>query len=251
MTVFICDFDWEAMLSCIYEAWASKLGFNNIRLALADNLDRNMFDTYVYVKKDLDKAESVADAVNRKISPYVYSKLAYAGMAYESEALDTTYRVMVLGFAYGPGVLDMVQYEPVMRIREILKRVENESCRFKEAVRFHEVKKDFYVAIIEPKSKIAITLGSAFEDRMPSENWMIVDIVHREAVIHEKDTHFFMRSLSEYEADKFRVIDALNDGYTDLWKVFFDSISIKERENYRCQRGHSPLWARKHIVEFT
>lgn len=250
MTVFTCDYNWEAMLSCIYTAWTSRLGFQNIRLALEENVQRDLFDTYIYVPCDVANAESVIDAVNIKISPAFYSELAYAGMAYEPEALDTIYRVMVLGFAYGPQVLDMVQYEPIIRFKEISRRLGNESCRFKEAVRFHEVRKDLFVAHIEPKSKICITLGPPFEDRMPSENWMIVDDVNKEAVIHPKNEHFYLRILTSQELEALQETERLNDEYTDLWKVFFDSISIKERENYRCQRNHSPLWARKHIVEF-
>ena len=133
---------------------------------------------------------------------------------------------------------------------KISRRLGNESCRFKEAVRFHEVRKNLFVAHIEPKSKICITLGPPFEDRMPSENWMIVDDVNKEAVIHPKNEHFYLRILTSQELEALQETERLNDEYTDLWKVFFDSISIKERENYRCQRNHSPLWARKHIVEF-
>lgn len=250
MQVFTCEPDWESMLSCMYEAWASKLGHKNISLALEPVDQYTLFDSYVHVDYDPDKSDSVALAVKRNISPYFYSQLAYASMAYEPEILDVIYRVMILGFAYGAGVLNDVRYEAVMRLREISTRVGKEACRFKEAVRFHEVAKGLLVAHIEPKSRILVTTGPAFEDRMPSENWMIIDDVHREAVIHPKNTEFYMRKLTEYELEQLLETEKANDRYTDMWKVFFDSISIKERENYRLQRNHSPLWARKHIVEF-
>ena len=35
-----------------------------------------------------------------------------------------------------------------------------------------------------------------------------------------------------------------------LWKGFFESISINERESYVRQRQHLPIWYRKNIVEF-
>jgi len=34
------------------------------------------------------------------------------------------------------------------------------------------------------------------------------------------------------------------------WKAFFETISIKERENYERQRGKVPLWIREDMVEF-
>ena len=59
-----------------------------------------------------------------------------------------------------------------------------------------------------------------------------------------------MRKLSSDEVKALLTTEDMNDGYTDLWKMYFDTIAIKERTNPRCQLNHSPLWARKHIIEF-
>lgn len=250
MRVYSCEHNWEAMLTCIYVAWASGLGHQNIRLEIEPLGQCELFTEYVHVDSDITKAESVMDSVNRKISPMVYHELAYSAMAYESDVLDNIYRVMILGFAYGPNVLDMVQYKDVMRNREIRTRLGKEACRFKEVVRFHEVSRDMYVAHIEPKSKIVVTLGPAFQDRMPSENWIIIDDIHKEAVIHVKNQPYYLRVLDEEEYLRLLETEKENDEYTDLWKVFFDAIAIKERNNPRCQRNLIPKWTRKHAVEF-
>lgn len=250
MRVYSCQHNWEAMLTCIYVAWASKLGHQNIRLEIEPLGQCELFTEYVHVDADESKALSVMDAVNSKISPMVYQELAYTAMGYEEDVLDNIYRVMILGFAFGPNVLEMVQYKDVMRNREIRTRLGKEACRFKEVVRFHQVREDMYVAHIEPKSKIASTLGPAFTDRMPSENWMIIDDVHKEAVIHAKNTPYYLRELTHEEYLSLLETEKENDEYTDLWKVFFDSIAIKERTNHRCQRNLIPIWTRKHAVEF-
>lgn len=250
MTVFTCAPSWDAMLTCIYTAWASHLGHNNIHLAVEPIEQQTLFDQYIHVDVDAHKAESVMDAVNRKISPHVYHELSYVSMAYEEDTLDTIYRVMILGFSLGRDVLQMVQYKDVMRFQEIRTRLGKEACRFKEVVRFHQVRNSLYVAHVEPKSRIAITLGAAFEDRMPSEHWMIVDDTHREAVIHPKDTPFYLRTLTDEEFSTLLETENENDEYTDLWKVFFDTIAIKERANARCQKTLLPLWTRTHMVEF-
>ena len=250
MTVFTCAPDWESMLTCIYEAWASRLGHNNIRLELEPLNQLSLFDNYIHVVRDYSKAESVMDSVNTKISSSFYRKLSYTAMAYEDDVLDVIYRMMILGFAYGPSVIDRTQYKVVMRYHEINTRLGKEACRFQECVRFHEVRSSLYVAHIEPKSRLLVTLGPAFEDRMPSENWMIVDDIHSVAVIHPKDEHFYLRTLESSELNSLLETEKNNDEYTDLWKVFFDSIAIKERENYRLQRNLFPLWTRKHAVEF-
>ena len=32
MTVFTCEDNFDAMMTCVYEAWASRLGHSNIKL---------------------------------------------------------------------------------------------------------------------------------------------------------------------------------------------------------------------------
>lgn len=251
MTIYSCEHEWEAMLTCIYDAWASKKGQQNIRLELEPIEQYTLFDEYIHVDADHEKAVKVMDAVNRKISPYVYREISFCALAYEPDILDNIYRIMLLGFAYGDRVLNMVQYEAVMRNRKIRVRLGKEVEHFKEFIRFHEVGGGRYVAHIEPKSKLLMTLAPAFTDRMPSEHWMIVDDVHLEAIIHPKNEEVYYRKLTSEELKQLMLTEEANDEYTDMWKVFFEAIAIEQRENYRCQRNLFPIWTRKHAVEFT
>ncbi len=250
MTVFTCEPTWDAMLTCIYQASASHLGHRNIRLQVEPISQYTLFDNYIHVDADEAKAMNVCDAINTRISPYVYRELTYASMSCDEDTLDTIYHVIILGFSLGPDILQMTQYKDVMRFQEIRTRLSKEICRFKEVVRFHKVRDSLFVAHIEPKSRLILTVGAAFEDRMPSEHWMVVDDTHREAVIHPKDSPFYLRTLTEEEYFTLLETEKENDAYTDLWQVFFDTIAIKERNNPRCQKTLLPLWTRKHMVEF-
>ena len=250
MIVYTCAPGFTSMLTCIYYAWASKEGHRNIRLELEPIGQYQMFDEYRHVEADEDKARSVSSAVLSKISPYFYQEVLGCAGYYERDVLDNIYRMLILGFKYGNDALDMIQFEPVMRSRAIRKAYSNEVCRFKEIARFNEVRKQVYVSHIEPKSRIVESLGHVFMDRMPSEHFMIIDDVHLEAVIHPKDEEFYFRRLTDEELDRLVKTEKENDEYTDMWKIFFDSIAIKERYNPTCQRNHFPIWARKHAVEF-
>ena len=250
MVVFSCEQNWMAMLSCIYEASKSRLGYKNIMLMVEPIGQYSFLNEYRHVEPDMDKAYAVSDAIKKKISPNVYEHFAYCSMAYEEDILDNIYHVMILGFNFGSEILNMVAYRDVIRNKEIYTRLSKEVCRFREILRFHEIRKELYVAHIEPKSRLVMALGPAFIDRMPSEYWIIVDDVHREAVIHPKNEDFFIKQLNDEEYQYLLLTEKDNDEYTDLWRTFFESIAIKERENARLQRNLFPLWSRKHAVEF-
>lgn len=261
-TYYTCEPTWEAMLSCIYEAWASGKGHQNVRLLLEPVQQYTLFDEYVHVDADEKKFLSVMDAVNRKISPDFYRALRYSSMAYEEDVLDNIYRCMVLGFAYGPDVIERVQYEVIMRNQLLRTRLGKEVNRFQEFMRFHRIDGGanlrgstqgddaVYVAHFEPKSRIVEALVPIFEDRMPSEHWMIIDDIHREAIVHPKEERSYLVKLSREEFERLLETEHADDGMATLWRVFFHSIAIEQRKNEPCQRNHAPLWARKHMVEF-
>lgn len=249
MRVYTCEPTWDAMLTTIYEAWTSKLGHENIQLLLEPLGQISMFDEYIHVEADSVKAQKVVDAIYQKISARFYQDMITTSMAYEEDVLDNIYHVMILGFAYGSNVLEMLQFRDVSRNQEIRRRVDREANRFQEIVRFHQLG-DVYIAHIEPKSRVVGFLGPIFQDRMPSEYFIIVDDTNLEAVVHPKNEPYYLWKLSKEEHQKLLESEEVNDEYTDLWRVFFETIAIKERKNERCQMGHFPKWARAHAVEF-
>ena len=105
-------------------------------------------------------------------------------------------------------------------------------------------------ARIDPKSQILACIAPHFADRLPLENWLIFDGTHEVFAVHEARKSWFL--ISGIEADM-EILERLSESEMEiqkLWKGFFESISINERESYVRQRQHLPIWYRKNIVEF-
>jgi len=249
MRVYTCEASWDAMLTAIYEAFLSGLGHKNIKLLVEPITQYSLFDEFIHVDADPIKANKLADAIISKISAYVYHQMMVTSMAYEEDALDNIYHVLIIGFANGRDVLNMTQFRDIMRNHEIHKRVDREANRFQEITRFHRLG-DVFIAHISPKSRVVPYLGPIFTDRMPSEHFMIIDDVHREAVVHPKDQAYYLKKLSDTEYNRLLETENVSDEYTDLWRLFFKTIAIKERTNEKCQMNHFPIWARIHADEF-
>lgn len=261
MKIFYCEDRFEDMMTCIYDAWseALKIGHDNVRLAKKVDDQQSLFDEYIFVQPDKDKVVKVTRSIERDISRYAYMQVYYASLSNEEDALDAIYRYLILGFKVGQSITERLSEPAVMRMMELKRKVGNESHFFREFVRFSSIKlksnnevgfEDYYVAHIEPKCNIVSLLGNHFSDRMPSENWCIVDDNRRFAVIHPKDEEYYFQLLTDNEFEVLRKSEEFEDEYTTLWRTFFKTIGIKERENYRCQRNMIPIWMRKHAVEF-
>lgn len=249
MTVFTCEESFEAMMTCIYDAWASGIGHERLRLQLEPVAQEELFCSYIHVEADVQKAEKVARSVLKKISPEAYRQMFLAAMSFEPDRLDAIYRFLVLGFAVGAKLTDLLFRPEVAWILELSRKAGNEANFFREFTRFTQVG-PVYTAHIEPKCNVTAIAAEHFADRMPSEHWMIVDDKRRIAAVHPADHAFYMTRLSEEELRRLCRTEEQSDLYTDLWEEFFRSIAIDARKNEKCQRGHMPLWYRKHMTEF-
>ena len=126
----------------------------------------------------------------------------------------------------------------------------NEAHFYKEIVRFTELENGMLFAEIEPKNQVLTCLGDHFSNRFPLENWMIYDKTHKMFLVHPKNKHWLLvvdEELNEESSSRVSTREAI---YVNLWKNFFESISIKERESYSRQRQNLPLHYRKYMTEF-
>ena len=50
MTIFTCEDHFDAMMTCVYEAWASRLGHSNVKLKTEPIGNLELFCNYRHVE---------------------------------------------------------------------------------------------------------------------------------------------------------------------------------------------------------
>ena len=197
----------------------------------------------------LDREKAIK-SIKKKISNEAYACVYYACLSYEQDALDAAYRFLISGFKAGSDIAYMRTDPAVMRIKDIRRRVVHEARYFTEFARFNSIQGKIYVCHLEPKSDVIYDVALHFADRMPSENWMIIDDNRKKAVVHPVDNNMYIRYFTDDDMLLLQKTENVEDEYTDMWKAFFEAIAIKQRHNTECQRNLMPLWMRKHVTEF-
>ena len=88
-------------------------------------------------------------------------------------------------------------------------------------------------------------LGHHFMRRLPTQDFIIHDknrnlcfLYHNDRYESVDGNNFVMPDISSEEKQ-----------YQDLWRAFFDTISIKERKNPRCQMQFMPKKYWKDLIE--
>lgn len=261
MTVYMCGGTFEEILCGVYHAWTSRKGHNNVRLEIRSQcFQRELFTEYTEVLGDEKTFEKVFEAI-QKLSSQVYEWVYTASLSCDWGRADKIYRFLVAAFHIGPQITNMLQMPAVYEVFELCRFVRNETHYLTEFIHFSQGPGGVLIGRAGPKNDVIAMTAPHFADRMPGENWMIYDEPRKKAVVHRAGAGWFAADLSgciasETGEGEWAALNALLAGkeredYGRLWKAFFDSVAVKERENPRCQRNHLPLRYRPYMTEFS
>ncbi len=255
MRILLCEDSLEGILTGVYEAYQSHYGHDNIKLYLAAReYELELFSEYHKVRPDAESSNKVLLSILEKIGDTARKNVVEAAYSAEPDKADVIYRYLIRGYAVGSRIVDYLSDPYVSRLFEICRRLWNEVHRWKEFLRFQIQENGLLTAVIEPKARVLTFLMPHFADRLPIENFIIYDKTHDQAGIHRKQQGWFLadrlgRDYPEYTA-LLETTTKEEAQMQDLWRIFFETIAVRERENARLQTQLLPKWYRDHMVEF-
>ena len=247
--VFVCENTFEGILTAIYDAYYSRMDENMTGVCTLDNQSYEFATDYVMVDTDLNKAESVKKAIADKISFKVLKDLYSVFLSCEAGRGEIIYRFLRVAFKMGKRVEGHLTDDWVRIVDKISRRVNREAHRLLGFIRFRELESGILLARIKPDNNVLEIIAPHFNDRMPEENWIIYDYKRGRACIHKRHKGFFITE--DMPEIFFTFLDNAEDDnlYADLWKTFFESIAIKERENLGLQKKNLPMKYWDDIIE--
>lgn len=247
-----CEDSIEGIFSAVYLAWELKYGHENTSIrTIGGEETYELFSEYVLLETDTVKAEKVLRTIRKTCCPLVYERLFHAACSCAPDKADVIYRYIQLALSMGNRVLNHLTDPAVVRMMELSRAVGNERHHYLGFLRFIEIPGQILLAKYEPKHRITELIMPHFSDRFPEERFIIWDVTRNVAGFHIPGRDYIMVSLTQKEKDRLlsyteECMDAEN-----LWKVFVEHISIRERENKKLQRNNIPLHFRTFMPEFS
>ncbi len=188
-----------------------------------------------FIPTDLSQATAVREAIRRKISPRALElceNIFLTCMEGKELALLAFLR---LGFQEGAAVDGAFAHPVVNPLLKAERHLLGEAHLLAGFVRFAEHQGTLYAGI-SPKNFVLPLLAPHFADRYSRERFLIHDRTHRVALVYDQG----QAELMSFEEALMPAPSEDELYYQALWKRFYDTISIKERENPRCRRTHMP-----------
>ncbi len=245
-TVYLCEDSIDGIFSAIYKAWAAGTSHTDVRINSLHTM--SLFEEYVYSDTDYELAGKVASSIICKLSYEVYYYIYCACMSNDDNKASYVYKFLQRAFKVGPTAIDMVQHPDTLRIYELKRAVSNEACRYREFIRFEELDNGILAGRISPAHNIVAMLANHFADRMPCENWIILDTKRNISVVYATNKGYVLTTdITEEQLFNLHSLSTYEDNFQALWKRFFDTIAIKERINPKLQRNLMPLRCRTYM----
>ncbi len=196
------------------------------------------------ISSDRDKALRVRESVAKKISPRALELCEHIFLTPMDKKELALVQFLQLGFQEGPRVAGFLAHPLVNRLLKAEKHLLNEAHLLSGFIRFADAGGRL-VAEIEPKNFVLPLLAPHFADRYSQESFLIFDRTHNVALSYEAGH----AELVSMDGGLLPAHTETELYYQALWKQFYRTIAIKERENPRCRRGHMPNRYWDHMVE--
>lgn len=150
--------------------------------------------------------------------------------------------VIDLGLNTGPGVERRLDSDQVIQVAKAVRHLQREVDHLRGFVRFSD-RGGVLVGTITPKNQVLPLLRRHFCERLAEERFLLYDRTHRQLLLHAPgQEHGGRGRWVIVEAEDFTVPppDAQERQYQDLWRRFYDTLAIPQRENPRCRQSHMP-----------
>ena len=241
MSNYYYDGSFDGLLTVIYIAYKDRKN-NALRITVkTEQLLLELDD--INVITDFFKARHVEKAICDKLSQNFLNNIQTCFLSSDKNKDIVIVHTVYKALKQGEEILNSLD-EHAFYVNKFVKQVLNERHKYLGVLRFKEMKDGTMFSTIEPKNNILPILISHFKSRMKREKFAIFDKGRKTVVYYDskKAEIFFVESLEMEWSDE-------EIEYSELWKTFHKSISIKERENKKLQQSNLPKYYWKHLIE--
>lgn len=245
VVTYVYDGSFQGLLTCIYQHYYSSKKAQDIKSE--KNYEKTLLTEGIFIETSEEKAIKVEKAIENKIGKKTLRDIFTVFLSEEPGCEMLILEYVKLGFKLGEKLPKHLYNPIVLEVFKCVRRVTIEVHRLCGFVRFTALPGEIYYASIEPDHNILTLLAPHFAARFSNQKWIIHDLKRKSAVLHDNGQWILVTMESDYGEN----ITSVNSGfYENLWKSYYQTIAITERENPRLRRQMMPQRYWKHMTEF-
>lgn len=251
MLVFFYDKTFEGLLTAVFDAYNRKT-FPDRLVGVGEVAPLFMEESYTVVTQE-NKAHRVWAGIEKKISKPACNMLTHAWLSEQSGCDENLFRYICKALDSEMSIEMNFGDKDVLELHQIARKVSHEAQYLRMFVRFQKAADDIFFAPVSPQyNALPITIDH-FVDRFADQKWVIYDVKRHYGYYYDlktateitldNDDHLLSGKLDEAlmaEDEKM---------FQQMWKGYFNAMTIKERINPKLQRQHMPKRFWKYLTE--
>lgn len=242
--VYIYDMSIEGLLTSIYDCFKKKIIPKSI--TYYSKYEETLFDNIIEIETNFDNANNLNNKL-LAISDYSFYLVYTSFLSDNPNKEIIILKYFIEAMTLGSKINGMKNNDSFITIYYICKKVGFEAHRLTGFLRFKEINGGILYSAIEPDNNIIEILVKHFSERLKNKLFIIYDKKRGLIVAYNKKEYNFFTD-EEIDIAKLEN-ESITDQYEELWKKYFDTITIKERTNKRCQMNFMPKKYWKNMIE--
>lgn len=249
--VYICTDTITGLYSALHDAWKESRD-KDAGVETKGKVQQQLFCEYHTVAESGQKAGRLERMIKRYLGYSTYWDVYHALLSEEEDKGTAVFRMMQesRNIRDSHKIMDHLGNPDVAKVFAMSRSVSNEAHMYQEFIRFRELENGILFSEITPKAQILTCVADHFADRFPLENWVIYDKSHQTFLVHKARESWGLVWGENLNAEAVENVSEKEKEYQRLFKGFFESVSISERENPKCQQNHLPLRYREGMPEW-
>lgn len=234
----ICDGTYDGLLTALFYAY--KLKPDEILLHPARQLD--LLDAPMKIATDITRSARVQIAIDEKLSANAGLNVRMVYASGREDAGTLIYRYVTRGWRLGHSLDDYKTDPAVEPVLRLSRRVQLERHKMLGFIRFTPLESGILYAACEPDYDIVPLMIEHFATRLPEERFIIHDLRHDTLAFHKPGATLVTHTHTPR-------MTAPHDAYEDMWRAFYNAVTIETRLNPRLRDGWMPRRYHKYLPE--
>ncbi len=240
---WVYDGSFEGFLSCVVQSYERRVLPERIGRS---NAEAGLFEQPQIIETDMEQSGRLFDAMKRQLGKNNCERIYHAFLCDTLSPEMQLLQYIRLGFK-SPRFLDSLSHPVVYAVEQYEHRLLGTLHQMVGFARFESVVSGVLYARIEPPQNVLPLMGRHFKKRFGPEPFIIHDLKRATALVRTHDS-MQLHAVHDYELPQ---TDSDEKRYAELWRLFFEKVTIESRRNERLQRQHVPLLYRKWMTEFS
>lgn len=250
MMHLLYDNTFDGLLTAVFEMYEHTL--SDARIRKKGQEVPLLFGDILYITTNEEKTKRVLKKLELLIEKEGIRKLWKAWLTEQQDVEDCIVGTIQYAIEQKTNVLADFGNLHVLKLNQLLKKVNREKHRMEAFVRFQLTKDNLYYAIIEPDFNVLPLIIKHFQSRYADQRWFIYDVKRKYGIFYDLQTTAFV-SFKAHETSismpNSEILQESETLYQFLWNDYFKSTNIQSRKNSKLHLQHVPYRYWKYLTE--